>query len=212
VVAGNAPAPTRHDTSIPEPLASVTMTALQSSDRARFKDASEAEQALREAWDRCLTQGLVHPAVLAMEEMPHDKVPPRMHEPRGGIARPMAPIHGSDSGELTAIDEKMLARPLAIESSKPRVGDDDPTVLSARGDRPSGKARALEPERVYPDGSGAREAPRTEKDPSKIVPAAGGRTGSGERLQPKLPLVIVVAMVVIAVVICALFLGGVLKL
>jgi eukaryotic-like serine/threonine-protein kinase len=220
VVAGNAPAPTRHDTSIPEPLSTVTMTALQSSDRARFKDASEAEQALREAWDRCLTQGLVHPAVLAMEEMPHDKVPPRMHEPRGAAARPVAPIHASDSGEMTAINEKMLAKPLAIESSKPgRVGDDDPTVLAvrdgkdgARGDRPSGKARALEPARSYPDGSGAREAPRTEKDPSKVVPGAALRTGSGERLKPKLPLIIVVAMIVLAAMIGALFLGGVLKL
>src|SRR5690349_2775731 len=132
VVRGDAPPPTRHDASIPEPLATVTMTALQSSDKARFKDASEAEQALREAWDRCLTQGLVHPAVLAMEEMPHDKVPPRMHEPRGAAARPVAPIHASDSGEMTAIDEKMLAKPLAIESSKPRVGDDDPTVLAVK--------------------------------------------------------------------------------
>ncbi|HEX3764324.1 MAG TPA: serine/threonine-protein kinase [Kofleriaceae bacterium] len=212
VVAGNAPSPTRHDASIPEPLVNVTMTALQSSDRTRFKDASEAEQALREAWDRCLTQGLVHPAVLTMEEMPHDKVPPRMHEPRGVVRHP-APVHASDSGELTAIDDKMLAKPLAIESTKAaRVGDDDPTVLSTRGDRPSGKARALEPERTYPDGSGAREAPRTEKDPSKIVAGAVLRTGSGERLRPQLPLIITVAMVVLAVAIAALVLGGVLKL
>src|SRR5262249_52890372 len=118
VVAGNAPAPSRHDASIPEPLASVTMTALQSSDRTRFKDASEAARAVGEAGARGLTRARVHPAVLAMEERPHDKFPPRMHEPRGG-ARPVAPIHVSDSGELTAIDEKMLAKPLAIESSKP---------------------------------------------------------------------------------------------
>jgi serine/threonine-protein kinase len=215
VVAGNAPAPIRHDGSIPEPLSSVAMTALQSSDRARFKDASEAEQALREAWDRCLTQGLVHPAVLAMEEMPHDKVPSRMHEPRGAVARAVAPIHASDSSEMTAIDDKMLAKPLAIESSKPeRVGDDDPTMLSvgARGDRPSGKAQALEPDRTYPDGSGAREAPQTEKDPSKIVPVAVVRSGSGERLRSHLPLVIVVAMVVLAAVVGLLFVGGVIKL
>ena len=49
-------------------LSTVCMTALQPSDKVRFKDASEAEQALREAWERCLTQGLVHPAVLAMDE------------------------------------------------------------------------------------------------------------------------------------------------
>src|SRR5678816_180203 len=118
VVQGNAPAPSRHDISIPEPLATVTMTALQPSDRTRFKDASEAEQALREAWDRCLTQGLVHPAVLAMEEMPHDKVPARMHEPRGAVVRAPVPLMASDSNEMTAIDDKMLAKPLAIESNK----------------------------------------------------------------------------------------------
>ena len=225
VVQGNAPAPSRHDTSIPEPLATVTMTALQPSDRTRFKDGSEAEQALREAWDRCLTQGLVHPAILAMEEMPHDKVPPRMHEPRGVAARAPVPLLASDSNEMTAIDEKMLAKPLAIESQKPgRIGDDDPTMLSvreeerrghrdgARGDRPSGKARALEPDRSYPDGSGPREAPPTEKDPSKIQPAAAGRSASSERISPKLPLIILVAMLVLAVAAAGLYMGGVIKI
>jgi serine/threonine-protein kinase len=229
VVQGNAPAPTRHDPSIPEPLASVTMTALQPSDRARFKDASEAEQALREAWDRCLTQGLVHPAILAMEEQPHDKVPPRMHEPRGAPARvPVpVPILASDSNELTAIDDKMLARPLAIESQKPaRVGDDDPTMLSVReeerrgkldsgargvvGDRPSGKARALELER-HPDGSGPRGVPATEKDPS-MVQTATGRSISAERLSSKLPLVILVVMVVLAAAAAGLYVGGVIRI
>src|SRR5687768_16942369 len=111
VVQGNAPPPTRHDPSIPEPLATVTMTALQPSDKQRFRDASEAEQALREAWDRCLTQGLVHPSVLAMDELPHDKAPARMHEPRGG-ARPVGrhPL-GGDSEELTAITSEPPKQP-----------------------------------------------------------------------------------------------------
>src|SRR3569623_1354545 len=108
VVQGNAPPPTRHDPSIPAPLSTVAMTALQPSDTKRFKDASEAEQALREAWDRCLTQGLVHPAVLAMDETPHDKAPVRMHEPRGG-ARPYVPLPHvasfADTNETTAIDD-----------------------------------------------------------------------------------------------------------
>ena len=132
VVQGNAPAPSRHDGSIPEPLSTVTMTALQPSDRTRFKDASEAEQALRDAWDRCLTQGLVHPAVLAMEELAHDKAPARMHEPRVSRA-----VVGADSAEVTAIDSKMLAKqPFVIESSKaPGTGDDDPTRLVVRDER-----------------------------------------------------------------------------
>jgi serine/threonine-protein kinase len=140
VVQGNAPPPTRHDPSIPEPLATVIMTALQPSDRARFKDASEAEQSLREAWDRCLTQGIVHPAVLAMEEMSHDKAPVRMHEPRGvarsapqPIPAPVAPsgpqpLISNDSSEVTVLDAKAFV----IESGKKRPGDDDPTTLVVR--------------------------------------------------------------------------------
>jgi serine/threonine protein kinase len=128
VVQGNAPPPTRHDPSIPGPLSDVTMTALQPSDRNRFKDASEAEQALREAWDRCLMQGIVHPAVLAMDETAHDKAPARMHEPRGGV-RP-APMVMNDSQEVTAIDSKVLgAQPFQIESTKRGREDDDPTTL-----------------------------------------------------------------------------------
>jgi serine/threonine-protein kinase len=128
VVQGNAPPPTRHDPSIPGPLSDVTMTALQPSDRNRFKDASEAEQALREAWDRCLMQGIVHPAVLAMDETSHDKAPARMHEPRGGV-RP-APMIMNDSQEVTAIDTQVLgAQPFQIESTKRGREDDDPTTL-----------------------------------------------------------------------------------
>jgi serine/threonine-protein kinase len=134
VVQGNAPPPTRHDPSIPEPLAAVTMAALQPSDRNRFKDASEAEQALREAWDRCLMQGIVHPAVLAMEETSHDKAPVRMHEARGAKIAPM-PIMQTDSQEVTAIDSKVLGQPFQIESSnKGRTDDDDPTMLHVRDD------------------------------------------------------------------------------
>jgi len=144
VVQGNAPSPARHDASIPEPLATVTMTALQPSDKTRFRDASEAEQALREAWERCLTQGLVHPAVLAMDEMPHDKAPVRFHEPRG-IVRP-SPISIGDSAEVTAINDhppaKKPANQFVIESSRGRPGDDDPTKLMVREEAPKAKPDA----------------------------------------------------------------------
>ncbi len=155
VVQGNAPSPTRHDPSIPEPLALVAMTALQPSDTKRFKDASEAEQALREAWDRCLTQGLVQPAVLAMDETPHDKAPLRMHEPRN-MARPSQKLTPpaafpppsatafNDTNENTTIDDKIPQKAaalkqqqqaLVVESTKQRRGDDDdPTTLMSRND------------------------------------------------------------------------------
>jgi len=173
VVQGNAPPPTRHDPSIPEPLATVTMTALMPSDRQRFKDASEAEQSLREAWDRCLTQGLVHPAVLAMEELSHDKAPVKMHEPRG-FARPHPQV-GSDSAEVTTIDAKPMQ--FIIESSKgTRPGDDDPTRLVVRDDKP-GKPDATQrgvggntpaPERRTDNKSG--KAPVVDTIPDRTTP------------------------------------------
>jgi serine/threonine-protein kinase len=162
VVQGNAPAPNRHDASIPEPLVTLTMTALQPSDRSRFRDASEAEQALREAWDRCLTQGVVHPAVLAMEEMSHDKVPPRMHEARNvqRLVVPVVPLLPSDSNEMTAVDDQLLGKPLNIESKKPGRIDDDPTMLQVRVDemrgRPEATSRGGGPDRGARGGRGGR--------------------------------------------------------
>jgi serine/threonine-protein kinase len=241
VVQGNAPPPTRHDASIPEPLATVTMTALQPSDRSRFKDASEAEQALREAWDRCLTQGLVHPAVLAMEEMPHDKVPPRMHEhramPRASAPVPLqVPLHLQDSSELTAVDDQMLAKPLTIESKKPgRVGDDDPTMLQVRMDekrakldattrgvgleRPSGKAKAIEVDKpreaLATLGSGGQrrldDVAPTENDQSKVETSAVART-IAEPLRSRLPLIVMAVLVALVALAAGLYIAGVIRI
>ncbi len=167
VVKGDAPPPTRHDASIPGPLSDVTMMALQPSDRQRFKDASEAEQALREAWDRCLTQGLVHPAILAMEETAHDKAPARMHEPRTRNVPP--PKAFNDSAEVTTID--VSPKPFVIESSKGnRGGDDDPTTLVVRDDQKPNKPQTVPG--VAPE--------RTEKKSGRIEPQAK----DGERERP----------------------------
>jgi eukaryotic-like serine/threonine-protein kinase len=200
VVQGNAPPPTRHDASIPEPLATVTMTALMPSDRSRFKDASEAEQSLREAWDRCLTQGLVHPAVLAMEEQAHDKAPARMHEPRGGAAPPRAsaalpaagppvmPIHppvvGADSAEVTAIDSKMLQRQqgaFLIESTTKRTGDDDPTTLVVRDELKPPKGPTTSPG-MGPSNPGKTPVP--ERQSAKQVAQASHAAQRGDEATP----------------------------
>jgi serine/threonine-protein kinase len=197
VVQGNAAPVSRHDTSIPEPLVAVTMTALEPSDQARFKDASEAEQALREAWDRCLTQGIVHPAVLTMEETAHDKVGSRMHEVRG--AKPLAPLVqakpiGVDSAEVTAIDGDMLGAaaaaaagsaasgsPLHIESAKHRrSGDDDPTTLLVRDDLkpPPNDAAA----RGYGGAASSRKPPsperRGDRSGLQVAPRRGDDSGA----------------------------------
>jgi serine/threonine-protein kinase len=144
VVAGGAPPPTKHDPSIPEPIASVVMTALQPSAANRYKDASEAEQALRQAWEECLTQAMVHPSVLALEETPHDRAPVRMHDPRVSGKPRVAPSNGE---EVTSVDPHVPAKaaalaaqsrptpkPFVIEAAKGRYGDDDPTQLHVRGD------------------------------------------------------------------------------
>ncbi|MGN6106298.1 MAG: serine/threonine-protein kinase [Kofleriaceae bacterium] len=201
VVQGNAPSVARHDASIPEPLVHVTMTALQPSDRTRFKDAGEAEIALREAWDRCLTQGLVHPAVLAMEETAHDKVGPRMHEARGAVRPQPQPQPVAiesvetiesiesiesiaiESGEATAIDGTPLGDPFVIESSKAaRDGDDDPTTLVVRDDlktRPDG-ARGVR-------GSGAHKpiaAESRDREPAVEVAPSGSQRRPDDSATP----------------------------
>jgi eukaryotic-like serine/threonine-protein kinase len=211
VVQGNAPPPTRHDPSIPEPLSRVTMTALQPSDKERFKDASEAEAALREAWERCLTQGLVHPAVLAMDELSHDKAPVRMHEPRGG-ARP-APATLGDSNEVTAIGGNSKQGAFVIESSKVRSGDDDPTKLmvreEAKGGKPDATVRGVAPNKHVEVKAAVRpsldSAADTKADPA-IAKAARSAHGAGRR-------VLVVLLVILAVLGAAsagLYFGGLL--
>jgi serine/threonine protein kinase len=219
VVQGNAPPPTRHDPSIPEPLSAVAMTALQPSDKARFRDASEAEQQLREAWDRCLTEGLVHPAVLAMEETPHDKVPPRMHEPRGGVARSSAQSF-ADSQEHTAIDAKMAekakAKPVVIASTKVRDGDDDPTRLHVRDDlKPKGDATtrgvvasAKTPAKGSPAGKVKGDA---DASPSQRMetPVVGKDLVARNRPRTSTFLIVLLAVVIAAGTFAGLYYGGI---
>ncbi|MFN0251186.1 MAG: serine/threonine-protein kinase [Kofleriaceae bacterium] len=227
VVQGNAPSPARHDPSIPEPLATVTMTALQPSDRTRFRDSGEAEQALREAWDRCLTQGLVHPAVLAMEETSHDKAPLRMHEPRQtpqhkapNLGHRDTPAKLVDTNEQTAIDGK----PFAIEASKGGVRDDDPTILHVRDDLGPGKSdstsRGVAPA-VAKTPSTARKAPKREQDVATDVlqqplpPSdAGGNVGKNlaDRKPSRVPLILALLLVAIAGALVGLYYGGIVKL
>jgi hypothetical protein len=75
VVKGDAHPPTHHDRTIPVPLSDVCMKALESLADKRPKDGGEAESMLRTAWERALTSGLVSPAALAGEEIPHERVP-----------------------------------------------------------------------------------------------------------------------------------------
>lgn len=84
VLKATAVSPRRFDPSIPEPLAEVCMRALDPSADVRYRDAIEAEQALRRAWDLCLGSSLVAPSCLTAEEVPHEKVGSTMHSPHVG--------------------------------------------------------------------------------------------------------------------------------
>lgn len=213
VLQGSAPSPMRHDPSIPEPLAGVVMTALEPSDQRRFKDASEVELALREAWDRCLMQGIIHPAVLALDEIPHERAPVRMHEPKGVVAAP-APVPASppagvaefgDSQEITTIAPPPpdMPPPLVVESSHHSI-DNDPTTLMT----------------LEPVAMDVGQAHRSSKSPLVgAMTSAAAAASEAARARPRLPLrsqgphpylVLVAVVVFIGIVAFALFLGGVL--
>ncbi|MBP9086688.1 MAG: serine/threonine protein kinase [Kofleriaceae bacterium] len=137
VIAGAAQPPSKHDASIPAPIVKVIMTALEGSAERRYKDGGEVEAALRDAWDRCLTNALVHPSMLAMEEMPHDKVPALMHVARVPARKTPAP--GSLSAPVSKTSsvgapEVPLHEPLHIASARDGDGDDEQTTIIKRDD------------------------------------------------------------------------------
>jgi hypothetical protein len=212
------------------------MTALTPSDQKRFRDASEAEQALREAWDRCLTQGLVHPAVLAMEETAHDKVPARMHEPRnlppkvpssgGQRVQPVIPL-SHDTGEQTAIDDNMLAKQqqLMVESTKRRVGDDDPTILQLRDDKPrpgtapglgapakSGTVKIKKPATRKVDGTATLEEEIVTDTRSAEAPPGPKTASTKGARRSNAVLYVLIVLLVAAATGFGLYYGGVIKL
>ncbi len=105
VLEATAVSPRNHDPSIPEPLAEVTMRALDPETKLRYADGAEAEVALRRAWEQCLNSNLVAPASLVGEAIPHDKVKGAMHQvahdqpapASGGSPAQQAPA-GGDGG------------------------------------------------------------------------------------------------------------------
>ncbi|HET6610587.1 MAG TPA: serine/threonine-protein kinase [Kofleriaceae bacterium] len=124
VLKASAVSPRQHDPSIPEPLAEVTLRALDPSVDVRYRDAIEAEQALRRAWDLCLGSSLVAPSCLTAEEVPHERVGATMHAPHVGGAEV------SDDDPTTVLfvdpDDQRMAR-TRQQSSMPGFS---PTVVA----------------------------------------------------------------------------------
>ncbi|MEZ4366866.1 MAG: serine/threonine-protein kinase [Kofleriaceae bacterium] len=149
VVRGEMVPPTDHDPSIPTPIVEVVMKALSGDAATRYRDASEAEAALRDAWQRCLTEGLVSAAVLAMDEIPHERAPAQMHAGPSGARRagpsrpPPKPIGAVvETGERTVVDAMPSGDPFANVGPRERgTGDDDPTRVVRRDELETGGAR-----------------------------------------------------------------------
>jgi serine/threonine-protein kinase len=162
VVKGDALPPTHHDASVPVPLSDVCLVALDPSVNKRYKDAAEAEVALRKAWEGCLRDGLVTPMALAGDEVPHERAGKQMHaavtsqtktDHRGSASTapqtaalrtedilaggPDTDIGGdTDPGQVTTRRDGGGAMLVVQPMGKGRVGDDDPTRVLARGDEP----------------------------------------------------------------------------
>ncbi len=159
VVKGDAPPPTHYDSSIPEPLSDVVMRALSAAGN-RIRDGADAEAALKEAWERCLKEGLVSPMALAGDEIPHEKVGATMHghvtNPHGfgsqvtkldrppvPMARTEKPSHDDDEadiGQVTTRREPPPKGPPTRPAGKPKAGrkpdatdDEGPYVIETRG-------------------------------------------------------------------------------
>jgi hypothetical protein len=175
---------------VPEPLSDVTMRALSSGSGSRMRDGADAEAALKEAWERCLKEGLVSPMALAGEETAHEKVGSTMH---GGVTNPKG-SHWGAGGPSTKVERPP---PTPQPTRTPDGSEADDGMSTARRDppkgpptRPAGKPKAGKKtdegpyvietrgkERVGDDDPTRilvreREEPRTERDPSIEFSAA----------------------------------------
>ena len=150
VLEAKARPPTYYDPSIPTPLEEVTMRALAPSPEDRFKDGCEAEAALRKAWQKCLTNNLVSAALLAGEEIPHERAGAEMHSTIE--AQPSVAME-----EPTNLERPAKKPMLVIESGGPMVSDEDPTRLVIR-ETPSRED--------VDDSGGERLGGTTQREPS----------------------------------------------
>jgi len=186
VVKGDAYPPTHYDRSIAGPLSDVVMRAIEPDATKRLKDGADAEQALRTAWERSLTSGLVSPAALAGDEIPHDRVvggtmhghvtrsPEAIAAGRstdGGTAAPIATAADKGTGEFDGATTIESGPPGAMTepsrgdpSTAARPGGKANPVLVIEG-RAGGRAGDDDPTRIYRDesGSGHRQVVKSAK-------------------------------------------------
>ena len=182
VVKGDARPPTAHDRSVPEALAEVCMTALDPSPARRYRDASEAEQHLRTAWEHCLREGLVSPMALAGDEVPHDRAGTTMHS---AVTRPMkiersGPIIGPGvAGQMAPIDDDLAETMVAGASGRVTVrqgGPDGTGRYPLQVDEPARVGDDEPTRQVVVRDLGRRDRPR-ETGPRPMPPTIAMRMG-----------------------------------
>jgi len=120
------------------------MRALSPGSGNRIRDGADAEAALKEAWERCLKEGLVSPMALAGEEMPHEKVGATMH---GGVTNPHPTSQGwNQQSQVTKVDRPppgvspVIAAAQSARTEQPSASrhddEEDPGQTTARREPP----------------------------------------------------------------------------
>ena len=232
VVKGDAISPSQHDTSVPEPLAKVCLVALDPAAARRYKDAAEAEVALRKAWEHCLRDGLVTPMALAGDEVPHERAGKAMHaavtsQSKNDRTAPLAPqtamlrtedlvpqTEGGETDPGLVTERRDGGAMLVVQPmGKGRVGDDDPTRVVHRDSGPRGTDKVPKPEgKGSPPGSkpGDRNEKSERSDQAiaktgeKRTDKAAAREGKRSDAPSKAPWIFVMVLVAsIAAVITA---------
>jgi serine/threonine-protein kinase len=160
--------PRTYDASVPEPLAQVALRAMAHETKKRFKDGSEAEAALSEAWEKCLSQGLVPISAFASATgMPGRVGPP-------GATPPGVPV---------------AATPAASAPAAPAA----PVAAGKKGPPPTPKQAApVVPEREETDGPTTLYEPSTPK-PGGAPPASGASSPSSVEKSDRLKVAAAVA-------------------
>jgi serine/threonine-protein kinase len=138
VLKAEAPTPRNFDPSVPEPLAQIALKALRHDPKVRFANGNDAEAALAEAWDKCLSQGLVPLSAFASAS----GLPGRAS---GGPPSPQnaapPPPPGGGNQKKTPPKAAAAAAPLVVESERDET--DGPTTLFQGQSPPSGRSDAV---------------------------------------------------------------------
>ncbi len=128
--------PRVYDPSIPELLAAITLRALAHDPKKRYANGNDAEAALAEAWDKCLSQGLVPLSAFASASgLPGRAAAPAPSAAAEPPGRSPPPIPGGKGGKGT---------PLVVASALDREETDGPTTLfQGNTPRPDAVPQAL---------------------------------------------------------------------